>query len=194
MRLTMVKRRPKSSPKKGPRRSARAIAEHADRILLEARLRDQEYARLGLRTETISRADLIAGLSGTSAHSPFITQIGMSGAVRGATFLINFVIMQPDSSIVYSENNLGLCYCWSDAGGLLDPGQNLLVAEPSVGVIQIDIGTLNATPMPYTFSSTHLIPSSFRLGPADLNYFLYMPDPWGPAVLLKRGTMRVVVS
>jgi hypothetical protein len=48
--------------------------------------------------------------------------------------------------------------------------------------------------MPYTLSSTHLIPSSFRLGPADLNYFLYMPDPFGPATLLKRGTIRLLVS
>jgi hypothetical protein len=190
----MVKRRPKTSGKKAPRRSARAIAQQADRILLEARLREQEYARLGLRTETISRSELIKGLSGKTAHSPFITQIGMSGAVRGATFLINFVIMQPDSGIVYDDNSLGLCYCWSDAGGLMDPGQNLLIAEPSVGVIQVDIGAINSTPMPYTISSTHFIPSTFRLGPADLNYFLYLPDPWGEAVLLKRGTMRVVVA
>jgi hypothetical protein len=190
----MVKRRPKTSGKKGPRRSTRAIGQQADRILLEARLREQEYARLGLRTETISRSELINGLSGKTAHSPFITQIGMSGAVRGATFLINFVIMQPDAGFVYDDNNLGLCYCWSDAGGLMDPGQNLLIAEPSVGLIQVDIGTINSTPMPYTISSTHFIPSTFRLGPADLNYFLYLPDPWGEAVLLKRGTMRVVVS
>jgi hypothetical protein len=190
----MVKRRPKSAGKKGRPRSTRAIAEQADRILLEARLREQEYARLGLRMETISRSELINGLSGKTVHSPFIIQIGMSGAVRGATFLINFVIMQPDSGMVYSENNLGLCYCWSDAGGLMDPGQNLLVAEPSVGVVQVDIGTLNSAQLPITLSSTHLIPGTFRLGPADLNYFLYLPDPWSTAVLLKRGTMRVVVS
>jgi hypothetical protein len=39
-----------------------------------------------------------------------------------------------------------------------------------------------------------LIPSTYRLGPADLNYFFYMPDAFGSAVLLKRGTIRVVVS
>jgi hypothetical protein len=143
---------------------------------------------------TIPRAELILNLSGKTAHSPFLTQIGMSNAVRGATFLISFGVMQPDGWMVYSEANLGLCYCWSDAGGLTDPGLTLFRADPTVGVIQVDIGTLNSAPMPYNLSSTHHIPSSFRLGPADLNYFLYMPDAFGPAVLLKRGTLRVVVT
>ena len=190
----MVKRRSKLASRKGRRRSPRSIAQHADQILQEAALRELEYGRLGMRTETISRLELINGLSGKTTHSPFITQIGISGAVRGATFLINFLIMQPDGGMVYSEANLGLCYCWSDAGGLMDVGQNLLIAEPSVGLIQIDIGYLNSAPMPQMLSSTHLIPATFRLGPADLNYFFYMPDPWGEAMLLKRGTMRVVVS
>ena len=190
----MVKRRPKSPPRKGPRRSAREIAEQADRILEEARQREREFSRLGMTTLTISRAELILGLSGKTAHSPFITQIGMGNAVRGATFLINFAVMQPDGWMVYSESNLGLCYCWSDAGGLSDPGLTLLRATPTVGIVQVDIGTLNSAPMPYNLSSTHIIPTAFRLGPADLNYFLYMPDPWGPAVLLKRGTLRLVVT
>jgi hypothetical protein len=190
----VVKRRPKPPTRKGPRRSAREVAQQADRILEEARRREEEYARLGMTTVTISRADLILGLSGKTAHSPFLTWISYSNAVRGATYLINFGVMQPDWWIVYSESNFGLCYCWSDAGGLMDPGLALLRAEPTVGVVQVDIGTLNYAPMPYTLSSTHLIPSTFRLGPADLNYFLYQPDPFGPAVLLKRGTIRVVVA
>ena len=190
----MVKRRAKSRPKKGPRRSARDIAEQADRILEEAQQREREYARLGITSVTISRAELILSLSGKTAHSPFLTQIGMSNAVRGATFLIGFGVMQPDGWMVYSEANLGLCYCWSDAGGLTDAGLTLQRAEPSVGVVQVDIGTLNSAPMPYNLSSTHLIPATFRLGPADLNYFFYLPDAWGPAVLLKRGTLRVIVT
>jgi hypothetical protein len=190
----VVRRRSKSRPKKSPRRSARDIAKQADRILEEARQREQEYARLGMTIVTIPRAELILNLSGKTAHSPFLTWIGRSNAVRGATFLINFGIMQPDGWMVYTESNLGLCYCWSDAGGLADVGQTLLLAEPSVGVIQVDIGILNFATMPYSLSSTHLIPTTFRLGPADLNYFLYMPHAFGPAVLLKRGTMRMVVT
>jgi len=190
----VVKRKPKSPPRKGPRRSARAIAAQADRILEEARRREQEYTRLGMTTVTISRAELILGLSGKTAHSPFLTQIGYGNAVRGATLLIDFGVMQPDGWMVYSETNFGICYCWSDAGGLMDPADTLLQAEPSVGVIQLDIGYLNAATMPYSLSSTHLIPATFRLGPADLNYFLYMPDAFGPAALLKRGTIRVVVT
>jgi hypothetical protein len=190
----MAKRRPNRAPRKTPRPSARAIAAHADRILEEASRRADDYARLGMTAVTVSRAELILNLSGKTAHSPFITQIGMSNAVRGATFLIDFSIMQPDGWMVYQESNLGLCYCWADAGGLSDPASTLLRADPSVGVIQVPIGTLNSAAMPYTLSSTHIIPGGFRLGPADLNYFLYMPDAFNSAVLLKRGTLRFVVS
>jgi len=48
--------------------------------------------------------------------------------------------------------------------------------------------------MPYYLASTHDIPATFRLGPADINWFLYQPDPWNPAVLLSRGTIRVEVT
>jgi hypothetical protein len=190
----MVKRRPKSPSRKGPRRSARDIAQHADRILAHARKEQEEHARMGMTTVIISREELIQNLSGKTAHSPFLTAIGYSNAVRGANFLINFYVMQPDGWMVYSEANLGLCYCWSDAGGLSEPGLALLNAEPSVGVIQVPLGYLNAAPMPYSLSSTHLLPSNFRLGPADLNYFLYMPAAFDAAELLKRGTIRLVVS
>ena len=190
----MVKRRPKSPTRKGPRRSARDIAKQADRILEQAQQRAQENARLGMTTVTISREELILNLSGKTAHSPFLTSIGRGNAVRGATFLISFGVMQPDGWAVYDEGNLGLCYCWSDAGGLMDPGLALLQAEPTVGVVQVDIGILNSAAMPYDLSSTHLIPTTFRPGPADLNYFLYLSDAFGPAVLLKRGTMRMVVT
>jgi hypothetical protein len=189
-----VAKRPNKSSARKPRRTARDIARQADHILEAAREQEQGYARLGLTTVTISRKELILGLSGKTAHSPFITQISYGGAVRSATFLVNFGIMQPDSWMVYSESNLGLCYCWSDGGGLADVGQTLLLAEPSVGIIQVDIGYINSAAMPQTLSSTHLIPTDFRVGPADLNYFLYMPDPFGPAVLLKRGTLRLVVT
>ena len=188
----MVRRKPKSSIKK-PRRSARDIAKQADRILEEARQRAQENARLGMTTVTISREELILNLSGKTAHSPFLTSIGRGNAVRGATFLISFGVMQPDGWAVYSEGNLGLCYCWSDAGGLMDPGLALLQAEPTVGVVQVDIGILNSAAMPYDLvhpSHTHHLSP----GPADLNYFLYLSDAFGPAVLLKRGTLRTVVT
>jgi hypothetical protein len=193
MEPTVVKRRPQRPLKKKPRRSARDIAEHADQILREMARREQDYARLGLVTATISREELIRSLSGKTAHSPFLVSIGRSNAVRGATFLINFELMQPDP-FGYDESNLALCYCWSDAGGLMDVGATLLNAEPSVGVIQVPIGYVNYAPMPYSLSSTHDIPSTFRLGPADLNYFLYMPGAFDSAVLLKRGTLRVVVT
>lgn len=188
----MVRRKPKSRP--GKRRSAsRGLAEQADRILEDALQREREYQRLGITTVTISRAELIRKLSGKTAHSPFLTSIGRSNAVRGTTFLLIFGVMNPDP-FPYDEANLGLCYCWSDAGGLTDAGMTLLRADPSVGVRQVPIGTLNAAAMPYYLSATHDIPPTFRLGPADLNYFLYQPNPFSPAVQLARGTMRVVVT
>jgi hypothetical protein len=192
-RWIVVSRKPKSRPHKRRRPSARELAKQADRILQEALEREQEYQRLGMTTVTISRAELIRKLSGKTAHSPFLTQISRSGAVRGSTFLLNFGLMNPDA-LVYQESNLGLCYCWADAGGLTDPGLTLLRADPSVGVRQVPIGTLNSAPMPYYLSSTHDIPATFRLGPAELNYFMYHPHAFEPAVLLTRGTMKMEVT
>jgi hypothetical protein len=189
----VVSRKPKSRPAKRRRASARELAQQADRILEDALQREREYSRMGMISVTISRAELIRKLSGKTANSPFLTQISRSNAVRGSTFLLNFGVMNPDSW-PYDEANLGICYCWSDAGGLTDPGSTLLRADPSIGVRQVPIGILNAAPMPYYLSSTHDIPANFRLGPADLNYFMYEPNAFGPAVLLSRGTMRLVVT
>ena len=189
----MVRRKPKSRPGKGRGPSAREIAEQADRILEDALQREREHERLGMTSVTISRAELIRKLSGKTANSPFLTQIGRSNAVQGTTFLLNFGVMNPDPW-PYSDANLGLCYCWSDAGGITDPASTLLRAEPSIGVRQVPIGYLNASAMPYYLSSTHDIPATFRLGPADINWFLYQPDPWNPSVLLSRGTIRVEVT
>lgn len=189
----MVSRKPKSRPGKRRRPSARELAQQANRILEDALQREREYQRLGMTSVTISRAELIRKLSGKTAHSPFLTQISRSNAVRGATFLLNFGLMNPDP-FPYDEMNLAICYCWSDAGGLTDPGSTLLRADPSIGVKQVAIGSLNSSPMPYHLASLCDIPAMFRLGPADVNWFLYQPDPFSPAVLLSRGTMRVVVA
>jgi hypothetical protein len=189
----VVRRKPKSRSGKHRRPSARELAKQADRILEEAFEHEREYQRLGMTTVTISRAELIRKLSGKTAHSPFLTQIGRSNAVRGSTFLVNFGLMNPDP-LVYQESNLGICYCWADAGGLTDPGTTLLRADPSVGIRQVPIGTLNTAPMPYYLSSTHDIPATFRLGPAELNYFMYQPHPFEPAVLLTRGTLKMEVT
>ena len=189
----MVRRKPKSRSGKRRGTPARELAAQADRILEDALQRQHEYQRLGIMSATISRAELLRKLSGKTAHSPFLTQISWSHAVRGSTFLVNFGLMNPDP-FPYDETNLGICYCWADAGGLSDPGMTLLRADPSVRIRQVPIGTLNGAPMPYYLASTHDIPATFRLGPADLNYFLYQPDPFGPAVLLSRGTLRLVVT
>jgi hypothetical protein len=189
----VVSRKRKSRPAKSRRGPARELAEQADRILEDALQREREYQRLGMTSVTISRAELIRKLSGKSAHSPFLTQISRSNAVRGATFLLNFGLMNPDP-FPYDEMNLGLCYCWSDAGGLTDPGSTLLRADPAIGVRQVAIGTLNSSAMPYYLASLCDIPATYRTGPADVNWFLYQPDPFAAAVLLSRGTMRVVVT
>jgi hypothetical protein len=189
----VVRRTSKSQVVKTSRASSRAIAEHADRILADALKREREFQRQGWVTVTISRAELIQKLSGKTAHSPFLTQISRSNAVRGSTFMMNFGVMNPDPW-QYDDQNLGICYCWSDAGGLTDPGSTLLRADPSIGVKQVSIGTLNSAAMPYYLPTLCDIPSTFRLGPSDVNWFLYQPDPFAPAVLLSRGTMRIVVT
>ncbi len=189
----MSDKRPKSPSTKRSRPSGRALAEHADRILADALERANEYERQGFHSATIPRADLIAKLSGRTAHSPFITQVGWGNAVRGATFVLDFGLMNPDP-FPYEIGNLGLCFCYADAGALSDPGMTLVRAEPSVGIVQVEIGTLNGAPTAYYLDAIHTIPATFRTGPADLDYFLYQPDPFAAGVLLERGTIRIDVA
>ncbi len=189
----MATRSSKTPGTRGPRRSARDIAEQADRILAEAREREREYERKGMSSVTLPRDELIRKLSGKTAHSPFISSIGWGGAVRGSTFVLIFWLVNPDPR-PYEILNLGLCFCYSDAGAVTDPGLTLLRAEPSIGVRQVDIGILNWAPTPYSLSANHPIPSGFRVGPADLNWFLYAPDSFAQGALLERGTIRVQVT
>ena len=189
----MKRGQPKPAVRKRSRSTRSVIAEQADRILAEALEREREYQRLGMVTVTLSRAELLRKLRRRGAHSPFLTQISRSNAVRGTTFLMNFGVMNPDPW-PYDEMNLGLCYCWSDAGGITDPASALLRAEPSIGVRQVTIGILNAASMPYSLSTICDIPPSFRPGPADVNWFLYQPSVFDAGILLSRGTMRVVVT
>jgi hypothetical protein len=189
----VIRRRSKPSARKRSRSARSVIAEQADRILAEALEREREYQRLGMVTVTISREELVRKLTRRGAHSPFLTQISRSNAVRGTTFLMNFGLMNPDPW-PYDELNLGLCYCWSDAGAITDAGSALLRADPALGIRQVAIGTLNAAPMPYSLSTLCDIPAGFRLGPADVNWFLYQPNVFDVGILLSRGTMRVVVT
>ncbi len=146
-----------------------------------------------MTSRTLPRAELIEKLSGRTAHSPFLTQIGLGAPVRGSILVLQFGLMNPDSW-PYWIANMGLCFCYADAGALSDPGSALLRAEPSVGVQQVDFGYLNAATTPYYLSADHLIPAGFRAGPADLNWFLYAPDAFAPGVLLERGTIRIEVA
>ncbi len=155
--------------------------------------RERDFARRGMSSVTLPRAELIRKLRGETAHSPFLTQIGWGPAVRGSTFVLNFGLMNPDPW-PYDNGRLGICCCWSDAGGVTEPGLTLLRAEPSVGVRQVDIPVLNTAATPYFLSADHLIPAAFRAGPADLNYFVYIPDSFAAGELLTRGSLRIVVS
>jgi hypothetical protein len=181
------------TPTARPRPSARAVAEQADRILADALKRERDYKRKGMSSVTIPREELIRKLSGRTAHSPFLTQIGWGNPVRGSTFVLSFGLMNPDPW-PYDNGNLALCYCYSDAGAVTEPGLTLLRAEPSIGVRQVDLGTLNTAPMPYLLTANHTIPAGFRVGPSDLDYFLYTPDAWAAGTLLMRGTIRLDVA
>ena len=187
----MVKR--KTFVAKTKRPSASVIAAQADRILADARKQERENARKGMKTVTISRAALIAKLSGKTAHSPFLTQVGWGAAVRGSIFVLNFGLVNPDPW-PYENANLALCYCWANGAALAEPGLALLGAEPAVGVRQVEMGILNTAATPYYLAADHAIPTTFQVGPADLNYFLYRPEAWTAGVLLERGTIRVDVT
>ncbi len=178
---------------KRPRLGRRELAEWADRILEDASEHEREFERKGMTSRTLPRAELIEKLSGRTAHSPFLTQIGLGAPVRGSILVLQFGLMNPDSW-PYWIANMGLCFCYADAGALSDPGSALLRAEPSVGVQQVDFGYLNAATTPYYLSADHLIPAGFRAGPADLNWYLYAPDAFAPGVLLQRGTIRIEVT
>ena len=77
---------------------------------------------------------------------------------------------------------------------MAEPGLALLGADPAVGVRQVEMGILNTAAAPYYLPADHAIPTTFQVGPADLNYFLYRPEAWTPGVLLERGTIRVDVT
>ena len=125
------------TPSTRPRPTARDVAEQADRILADALKRERDYKRKGMSSVTLPRDELIRKLTGRTAHSPFLTQIGWGNPVRGSTFVLNFGLMNPDPW-PYDNGNLGLCFCYSDAGAVTEPGLTLLRAEPSIGVRQVD--------------------------------------------------------
>jgi hypothetical protein len=174
---------------------ARKIAQHADRILEELGEKSREYTRRGMRSVTLPRAELIRKLSGKTAHSPFLTGIGWSNAVRGSLFEIGFSIMNPDP-MPYSEANLGLSVYWGPSTGLLEPGESVLAADPALGVFAIELGTLNASPSPYYISADHLLPVALAAGRprSEVSYLLYTMDSWSQNVLLERGSLSVAIS
>ena len=91
------------------------------------------------------------------------------------------------------NGNLGLCFCYSDAGAVTEPGLTLLRAEPSIGVRQVDLGTLNTAPMPYLLPPTTRSRRAFgRTGRPRL--LPYTPDSWAAGALLMRGTIRLDVA
>ncbi len=179
--------------KKKRRSSPRVLAAQADRILEEARQREKQLRRRRMSVVTLSREELIRKLSGKTAHSPFFTQVGWGAAKRGSNFPWSFGIMNPDPW-PYSSANLALCYGWSQAGCLAEPGLAVLAARAPLGVRQVDLGVLNTSASPYYVSADHVIPTSFPLGFAELTYFLYAPDAFSAGVLLERGCLVINIT
>jgi hypothetical protein len=176
-------------------RAAREITRQADRILEEAAIKTKEFEKQGLRSITLPRAELIRKLSGSTAHSPFLTQIGWGNAVRGSTFPLNFGIMNPDSW-PYSENNLGLCVYWGPGTGVADPGESLLAADKALGVRAVELGILNASASPYYISASHVLPATLAAGGtrSDVSYLLYAINAFDASLVLERGSLSVAIS
>jgi hypothetical protein len=171
------------------------VARHADRILEESAVKERELKAQGLRVVTLPRAELIRKLSGKTAHSPFLTQIGWGIAVRGSTFVLNFGIMNPDP-LVYSEANLGLCIYWGTGTGVGDAGVSILAADAAVGVRAIDLGFLNASASPYYVSANHVLPAALAAGNhrSELSYLLYLVHSFDASVVLERGSISIAIA
>ena len=178
-----------------PKRSAREIARHADQILEEAAAKAREFEKKGMRSVTVQREELIRKLARKSAHSPFFTQVSWGPAVRGATFVLNFGIMNPDPW-VYSEANLGLCVYWGTGAGLATPGESLLLADKALGVMAVGLGTLNPSTSAYYISANHALPATLAAGNSrsEVNFFMYDMNSFDGLVVLERGSLSVSIA
>ena len=182
------------TPSTRPRPTARDVAEQADRILADALKRERDYKRKGMSSVTLPRDELIRKLRGQDRPLavPHPDRLGQSRA--GIDVRAELRAHEPGPVAVRQREPrpvLLLLGCRRRDGARADA---LLRAEPSVGIRQVDLGTLNTAPMPYLLSANHTIPAGFRVGPADLDYFLYTPDSWAAGVLLMRGTIRLDVA
>ena len=178
-----------------PKRSAREIARHADQILEEAAAKAREFEKKGMRCVTLPRDQLLRKLARKSAHSPFFTQVGWGPAVRGANFVLNFGIMNPDPW-VYFEANLGLCVYWSTGAGLATPGEALLLADKALGVMAVELGNLNPATTPYYISANHVLPAALAAGNgrSEVNYFMYDMNAFDALVVLDRGSLSIAIA
>jgi len=175
--------------------SARRLARHADDILKEMDANARDFAKQGMRSVTLPRAELIRKLSGKTANSPFLTQIGWGQAIRGSIFGIRFVIMNPDP-FPWDEANLGLSVYWGPGTGLMEPGDSILAADPTVGVLAIELGTMNPSATPYNISAAHALPAGFSLNTNrnEISYQLYTMNSFGIGTLLERGSLSVAIT
>jgi len=178
-----------------PKRSAREIARHADQILEEAAAKAREFEKKGMRCVTLPRDQLITKLARKTAHSPFFTQVGWGPAVRGATFVLNFGVMNPDPW-VYSEANLGLCVYWGTGAGLATPGESLALADKALGVMAVNLGILNPSASAYYISANHALPAALAAGNSrtEVNYFMYNMDSFDALVVLERGSLSIAIA
>jgi len=175
--------------------SARQLELRADELLKGLAANSRDFAKQGMRSVTLPRAELIRKLSGKTAHSPFLTQIGWGNAVRGSMFGLRFVIMNPDP-YPWDEANLGLCVYWGPGTGLMEPGDSILAADPAVGVLAIELGTLNPSATPYNISAAHALPAGFSPTTSrnEVSYQLYLMNSFSAGVLLERGSLSVAIT
>jgi hypothetical protein len=183
--------------RKAPGKSigARKLGQHAEVVLNELAASTREFAKKGLRSVTLPRAELIRKLSGKTAHSPFLVQISWGNAVRGSMFSLHFGIMNPDPW-PYDEGNLGLSVYWGPGTGVAESGESVLAADRALGVLAIELGTLNASATPYSISASHLLPAGLAANGArsEVSYLLYTMEAFGPGVLLERGSLSVAIA
>jgi hypothetical protein len=185
-----------SSKRPGIRlRTAREIARHAERILEEAAAAARQFEKQGIRSATLSRAELMRKLSGKTAHSPFLTQVGWGNAVRGSTFALRFGIMNPDPR-PYDEATLAMCVYWGPGTGVADPGESLLAADQAFGVRAVNLGILNPSPSLQFIIADHVLPTGLAAGASrsDVSYLLYSVNAMDAGIVLERGSLSVAIA
>jgi hypothetical protein len=78
----------------------------------------------------------------------------------------------------------------------MEPGDSILAADPVIGVMAIELGTLNPSATPYNVSAAHALPAGFSATTTrnEVSYQLYTMNSFGVGTLLERGSLSIAIG